>query len=203
MRAAAAALVAVCLVAACDRAPRVEAIPRGETVVALGDSLTYGTGASAEAGYPAALSARTGWKVVNAGVPGETAAQGCARMPDLLAQHRPRLVLVLLGGNDFLRRLPESGVRAALARCVGAARSAGVQAVLLTVPKIGWTGLASADLYEEVGSQLGAPVVDSGLARLLGDRGMRSDRIHLNDEGYRVLAGNVADGLARLGLLAR
>ena len=106
--AALAAVLALAL-AGCGERPRHAVVPAGATVVALGDSLTYGTGAESASSYPSVLAALTAWNVVNAGVPGETAAQGCDRLPGLIAEHRPALVLVLLGGNDFLRRRPDAG----------------------------------------------------------------------------------------------
>lgn len=172
-------------------------------MLALGDSLTYGTGATHEESYPAVLAKMTGWNVVNAGVPGETAGQGCARMADLLAEHRPRLVLVLLGGNDFLRRLPEQGVRDALARCKADAASADVAIVLVPVPRLGATGLANASLYDEFARAADVPLVDAGLSDLLARPSLRADYVHLNAAGYRALAERVASGLADQGYWSR
>ena len=62
--------------------------------MALGDSLTQGVGASAATAYPAVLAERTGWKVVNAGVSGETSSQIAARLPELLKMHQPALVIL-------------------------------------------------------------------------------------------------------------
>ena len=169
--------------------------------MALGDSLTYGTGASPAASWPALLAQRSGWQVENAGVPGETAAQACERLPDLVATHRPALVLVLVGGNDFLRRLPEAGVRDALAACVANARAASVPIVLLPVPRLGLSGLANAPLYAETATSLGVPLVDAGLAEMLGKPAMRADSVHLNAAGYRAMAERIGAGLAALGFL--
>lgn len=198
----AASVGALAVLCACNRAPHADAVPAEATVVALGDSLTYGTGATPETGYPAALATITGWNVVNAGVPGETAGQGCARLPTLLDEHRPHLVLVLLGGNDFLSRMPEHGIREALVHCVAAARNARALVVLLTVPRFGIAGLSNAPLYKEVGEALSVPVLESGLADLLARPALRADRVHLNAEGYRALASNIASGLRNAGLLA-
>ena len=93
-------------IAGCGRkqAARAQLVPAGSTVLALGDSLTYGTGASPETAYPTVLAELSGWNVVNAGVSGNTSAQALERLPGLLAEHQPKLVIVSIGGNDFLRR---------------------------------------------------------------------------------------------------
>ena len=68
-------------------------------------------------------------------MPGDTSAQALARLPALLAEHQPALVIVSLGGNDFLRRLPEADTLANLRRTVTAARDAGAQVLLVAVPR--------------------------------------------------------------------
>ena len=179
------------------------ALPPASSVVALGDSLTYGTGASVETSYPSVLAQLSGWNVVNAGVPGETAAEGCARLPALVDAHRPRLVLVLLGGNDFLRRLPEDGIRDALGRCIATARARDTPIVLIPVPRYGFGGLANAEVYTTVAREHEVPLVEGDLAGLFGRVDMRADRVHLNEKGYRTMATTISDGLRKRGLLAR
>jgi acyl-CoA thioesterase I len=187
----------------CKDKPRYAALPPGTTVLALGDSLTYGIGASQESSYPALLALASGWEVVNAGVPGATAAQGCARLPTLIEEHRPQLVLVLLGGNDFLHRMPERGVRNALRYCVDSARSSKVAIALIAVPRFSPGELANAPLYEEAGREWDVPIVESGLASLLGRSAMRADPIHLNAAGYREMAMTIAESLRSAGWLTR
>ena len=187
----------------CKARPHHAALPRGATVIALGDSLTYGTGATQDTSYPALLAQMSGWEVVNAGVPGDTTEQGCARLPALIEEHRPSLVLVLLGGNDFLRRMPERGVSDALRRCVDAARSGNASVALIPVPRFGAGGLANAPLYEEASRALNVPVVESGLASLLARSATRADPVHLNATGYREMALTLAEGLRAQGWLGR
>ena len=189
--------------AGCGDRARVAALPPGATVVALGDSLTYGTGATPDTSYPAFLAAATRWNVVNAGVPGDTAEAGCARLPPLVDEHRPALVLVVLGGNDILRQRGARALKDGLAACVRAAAAAGAPLVLLAVPTFGVTGFTDAAIVEDFAKDAKVPSLSPGLGKLLRDDAMRSDAIHLNAAGYRALAANVADELRRLGYVGR
>jgi acyl-CoA thioesterase I len=201
-------LSATAALPACGKRPpaKARALPAGSVVLALGDSITHGTGAAAEAAYPAQLARLTGWNVINGGVPGDTSAQGLARLPALLAEHRPALVIVSLGGNDFLRRLPEGETEANLRGSVVLAREAGAQVVLVAVPRptlaaaIG-AGLSDHPLYERVASGLALPLHAGGWARVLGDDKLKSDQIHANAEGYRVFVEGLMTTLRASGLL--
>jgi acyl-CoA thioesterase-1 len=191
-------LAAALTAAGCGRKPPSGApLPRDSVVLALGDSITHGTGADAAAAYPAQLAALTGWRVVNGGVPGDTAAQALERLPALLAEHRPALVIVSLGGNDFLRRIASADTEAALRQVVTLAREAGARVLLVAVPQpsIGaalGTGLSDHPLYERLADELALPLHAGGWSRVLGDASLKSDQIHANAEGYRVFAEGLA-----------
>ena len=101
-------LTAALLTACGKKAPKHSALPRGSAVLALGDSLTYGYGANPTESYPARLAELTGWAITNGGVSGDTSAQALARLPELLREHTPHLVIISIGGNAFLRRQPEN-----------------------------------------------------------------------------------------------
>jgi len=90
-------MLAIGLLAACGKQAKEEAIPSGSTVLALGDSLTAGAGVSPEQAWPDQLAGRTGWTVVNGGVNGNTSADALNRLPALLDEHEPVLVLESLG----------------------------------------------------------------------------------------------------------
>jgi acyl-CoA thioesterase-1 len=192
-------LAALALAAAgCGRKkPTARALPRDSVVLALGDSITHGTGAEPAAAYPAQLAALTGWRVVNGGVPGDTAAQALERLPALLAEHRPALVIVSLGGNDFLRRVAPAETDTALRSVVARTREAGAQVLLVAVPQPSLTaaigaGLSDHPLYARLADELALPLHAGGWARVLGDAQLRSDQIHANAEGYRVFAEGLA-----------
>jgi lysophospholipase L1-like esterase len=199
---------AAALLAACGRKPpRGRAVAPGSTVLALGDSLTYGTGATPETAYPAVLAAATGWDVVNAGIPGHTAAQALERLPGLLEQHRPALVLLSIGGNDFLRRQPEDAARAAIVRICEQALAAGAQVMLIAVPRPSlaarFTGsLDDHPMYQAIAEQLKLPLHARGWADVLQDDGLRADAIHANAAGYRRFAEGLQAAARRAGLLS-
>jgi acyl-CoA thioesterase-1 len=191
------------LLIGCNDAPRNAVLPRGSTVLALGDSLTFGTGATPEASYPSILAEASGWDVVNAGIPGDTAAEGCARLPGLIEEHRPKLVLVLLGGNDFLGRMPERSVVDALERCVESARASHAAVALIVVPRFGASGISDAPLYAAAGKAWNVAVLDAGLSALLAQRAMRADAVHLNAIGYREMALTLIHQLREHGWLSQ
>lgn len=178
---------------ACSRGPTGQPIPAGATVLALGDSITHGTGAGAGQDWPAHLAALTGWRIVNAGIPGDTAERARDRLGPLLAEHSPALVIVELGGNDFLRRRSPAAVKEDLRAMLRESREAGAQVVLMAVPAPSMLGaLASnhsdAPLYAELAEEEGVPLVPDLISDVLSDADLRADAIHPNAAGYRVMA---------------
>ena len=203
----AAALLGTAL-AGCGRSQgKAQPVPAGSTVLALGDSLTYGTGASAEASYPTVLAELTGLNVVNAGVPGDTSAQALARLPALLAEHRPKLVIVSIGGNDFLRKLPESDTRANVHAACKLALESGAQVLLVAVPRATVAAalgqMTDHALYAEVAKDLNIPLQREGWGEVLAQAELRSDQVHANAKGYAQFARSVQGTAAAAGLLPR
>jgi acyl-CoA thioesterase-1 len=116
--------------------PLAAAEPR--PLLVLGDSLSAAYGIAPQDGWAALLAERLKSskpirKVVNASISGETTAGGLARLPALLAEHKPALVIVELGANDGLRGLPLAQARANLAGALGAIRNAGARALLIGI----------------------------------------------------------------------
>ena len=165
----------------------------GRTIVCLGDSITAGVGSGPGEAYPELLAVRLGTEVVNAGVSGETAAEGLARVDQVLAED-PWLVIVELGGNDILRQVPpeqtEQALRAILDRLVAA------RVVPVLVELDAPFGGRYLEIYERLGDEYHVPVVEDAISRILGDRSLKSDTVHPNAEGQKVLAEAIADEIA-------
>ncbi len=179
---------------ACSREPpRLAPLDPGAVIVAFGDSLTRGNGAGPAESYPAVLERLVGRTVVNAGVPGETTAEGLRRLPRVLAEHRPALVILCEGGNDFLRGADRAGVARNLRAMLEAIRASGAQAVLVAVPRPGLM-VPVPDLFENLAGDLGIPCDTATLRQVLTNPALKSDPIHPNAAGYR----KIAESLARL-----
>lgn len=183
---------AILALAACGkRRNRSQALPKGSAVLALGDSLTYGYGAAPTAAYPVQLATLTGWKVINGGVSGDTTADALARLPELMRQH-PKLVIISIGGNDFLRKLPESTTRANIGKIIQTVQAANIPAVLVAIPHftVGalFGKLSDHPLYQEIAEQYRTPLLSGAWSEILGDKDLKSDQIHANAEGYRKFA---------------
>nr|WP_298107656.1 arylesterase [uncultured Pseudomonas sp.] len=106
------------------------------TVLVLGDSISAAFGLDTRQGWVALLEKRlaeqgSSHRVVNASITGDTSAGGAARLPRLLAEHRPDWVILGLGGNDGLRGLPPAQLQQNLAAMIDKAQASGAQVVLL------------------------------------------------------------------------
>lgn len=184
----------------CQRTPPLPPLPAGGAVLAYGDSITFGTGAGEGESYPAQLEKIIGRRVVNAGVPGEVSAEGLRRFAETLDREKPALVILCHGGNDLLRKLDRSSLAENLRGMLRLARDRGVPAVLVAVPSPDLS-LTPPGLYGEVASEFGVPVDGKSLGKILGKGPLKSDYIHPNAAGYRLLAENLAGLLKRSGAL--
>jgi len=174
---------------------------RTQSVLVLGDSISAAYGMSLEQGWVALLEQQLGqrdppWQVVNASISGETTGGGLRRLPALLEQHQPALVIIELGGNDGLRGYPLDALRDNLQQLVSLSQTAGAEVILVPMeipPNYGSRYTAGfRDSFVEI-----ARATDSTLAPFLLEGVatdptlMQADGIHPAVEAQPILLHNI------------
>lgn len=199
---------AVALLSACGSKEKMDVIPAGSRVLALGDSLTEGVGVRSEEAWPVLLGEKTGWDVANGGVSGDTSEAALRRLPGLLERHDPVLVLVTLGGNDMLRRIPQQQTVANLDKIIALVREHGAQPLLLATPKPSVAGavfqnLSDPDFYREIAEARQVPLIENAMSDVLSDPQLKIDQLHPNAAGHALFTEKLLEELKRSGLLIR
>lgn len=187
---------------ACQKQNNYQRLPKDSLVVALGDSLTFGYGASKNNDYPSILAQKTGWRIVNAGVNGDTTADVLKRLPDVLSQN-PKLVLLSIGGNDVLKRVPKNTTENNLMAIIRKIQQQNIDVVLIAEPHLSMSnflGKASDNpVYKKVAKASDVPLLSDAWSKILSDETLKSDQIHANDLGYQKFAQFLYDYLDKIG----
>lgn len=181
--------------------PQIKPLPEDALVLAFGDSLTFGTGASPEHSYPAVLEGLIARSVVGSGVPGEVTARGLKRLRAELDRQHPNLLILCHGGNDMLRRMSRKKAAANLRQMIRMARKRQIDVVLVGVPSPGLIMSEGAQFYERIAEEFALPYEGRVLAEILSSKALKSDMVHPNARGYRKLAAAVAGLLHASGAI--
>lgn len=170
---------------------------RGSEIIAFGDSLTAGYGAASGEDYPARLAGRTGIAIVNAGLSGDTTASAMSRVDGDVLSKSPRILIVGLGGNDYLQGVPIASTETNLRSIVLKFQGAGAMVVLLgfTFPSFNANYEA---MYDRVAREEKCLLIPQVLKGILNNPSLKSDEIHPNGGGYDLMAQRVAGPLQGL-----
>jgi len=163
----------------------------GDSIVCFGDSLTEGVGAQGGSDYPAILSQKVAWHVINAGVSGDTAQDANRRIEEDVLAHDPRMVIVMLGANDYLRKIPLEKTFANIDTIVAKIQDHGAIVVLVTA-RLGILKDNYTKQFKKIAQRRGALFVPNIMKGILTDPKLKYDRIHPNAEGYRLIAERIA-----------
>ena len=178
--------------------PALSQLPDNAVILAFGDSLTSGVGAPPGSSYPEVLETLIHRKVIKSGISGEVTGEGVVRLPGELSVHKPKLVLLCMGGNDILRKMDLEKTSNNIRQMVQMIRDSGAEVVLIGVPKPGLV-LSIAPFYKKISKDTGVPLEGLLLADILADNKLKADAIHPNAEGYRLLAQGIAAFLRKAG----
>lgn len=169
----------------------------GTTIVAFGDSLVEGVGATPGNDFVPILSKKLGVPIINAGRSGDTTDSALARIESDVIAKNPKIVIVLLGGNDILNQTPKETMFKNLTAIIDAIQTRGAAVIL-----IGIRGGLFYDAYhkdfKELAKQKGAFYVADALKGVLGNPELMSDTIHPNDTGYAMLASRIEPVLRKI-----
>jgi len=181
------------------------------TLLVVGDSLSAEYGLKRGTGWVALLDKRLrdegkSITVVNASISGDTTSGGLSRLPPLLTQHKPQMVLIELGGNDALRGLPLKTSQDNLESMVKAAQNQGAKVLLLGMqvpPNYGPQYAAEfSAMYAEVAKRHKVGLVPFFLKGVAdadnADSLFQSDRIHPVEAAHPIMLGNVWPALRKL-----
>lgn len=179
-----------------------------DTLLILGDSLSAGYRLPVAQAWPTLLANQ--WQqqpgaptVINASISGDTAAQGLARLPTLLAQHKPRWVLIELGANDGLRGFPAQDVQRDLGKIITLVQQAGARPLLMQIripPNYGrrYTEAFSA-IYPQLAKRFNIPLVPFYMEQVaIKAEWMQDDGLHPNRDAQPFIATWMAERLKPL-----
>ncbi len=167
--------------------------PHPGPIVAFGDSLVAGLGATEGHDFVSMLSARINEPIQNFGVPNDTTAMGLSRLDEVVAVH-PRIAIVLLGGNDYLRRVPKDETFKNVRTIIEGLQSDGTLVVLLGI-RGGLLVDNFASDFKKLASDTKSVYVSDVLHNLLGNKQYMFDEVHPNDQGYAIIAERVYNAM--------
>ncbi len=162
-------------------------LPQNGTILAFGDSLTIGKGVDISDSYPGILAELSGRKVINAGITGEETSEGLLRLPIILKDTKPDLIILLEGGNDILRDRDLTLIKNNLSKMIELAHNLDISIILVGVPD---KNLAanSAGIYRELSEKYNLVLEENIIKTLLINPEYKYDDHHFNEKGYRLLA---------------
>ena len=168
----------------------------GTAIIAFGDSLVAGNGTSGRGDFVSVLSTRLGVPIINAGRSGDTTGAALNRLQDDVLARDPRVVIVLLGGNDLLRGVPQAQRLANITQIVERIRGAGAAVILvgLTDTLINPFGASLEDLADRTDATFVPGILDG----VLGRQDLMADGIHPNNAGHRLMADRIEPALREL-----
>ena len=163
---------------------------QGKNIICFGDSITSGEGASPGKDYPTILAQNLSWPVINAGSPGDTTQNALNRLTSDVLDKDPLLVIVILGGNDFLMKIPMEETFNNLDRIVKIIQEKGA-IVALGEMRAGIIMRRYSSGYRRIAKRYRCLLIPDLLEGIIDNPNLKDDYIHPNDAGYKALASKI------------
>ncbi|MBU1927938.1 arylesterase [bacterium] len=165
------------------------------TILAFGDSITYGFGVSKYESYPSILEKLTKRRVINAGINGDTSEDALQRFPNILKNNSIQMMILCIGGNDLLQKVPLRTMKENIIKIIQMAKEKNIEVVLIAVPDFSILGLSPLALYEDIAEEERVYLIKGLLSEVLSSQRLKSDYIHPNTSGYRYMAETIYTNL--------
>ncbi|KPK98920.1 MAG: hypothetical protein AMJ95_02125 [Omnitrophica WOR_2 bacterium SM23_72] len=163
---------------------------KGENIICFGDSLTFGYGVNPGEDYPTNLAKLLRKPVINAGVDGDTTTTALGRLQADVLDKNPRLVILEFGGNDFLKRVPQEETIRNLSKMVDLVQGRGAMVAIVDIS----AGIFFSEyrkMYKKLAEEAGCIFVPRILSGIITNPSMKSDFLHPNADGYKIIAYRV------------
>ena len=170
----------------------IDSVDSNSIIVAIGDSLTCGYGVNPEYSYPSVLAKLLSVSVQNFGLNGENTSEGLRRLPSILEQTRPDLILLCYGGNDRLQKQPLENTQKNIESMIRLIQAQNCDIILIAVPQPDLS-LSVPDLYETLAHKYSLSLENNVMRDVLRKASLKSDTIHPNAAGYEMIAQRIHD----------
>jgi acyl-CoA thioesterase-1 len=162
----------------------------GKNIICFGDSITFGYGAGAGEDFPSALAKLTDIPVINAGIDGDTSIEALKRLKADVLDRDPLLVVIEFGGNDFLRKIPKEETLNNIKEMISEIQGQGAIVAIVDI-SAGMFLSEYRKAFTSLAQETGAIFVRSILSGIITNPSMKSDFIHPNADGYRMIAQRI------------
>lgn len=166
----------------------------GKNIICFGDSITFGYGVEPGEDYPSALGRLLGIPVINAGIDGDTSTEALKRLDSDVLTRDPLLVIIEFGGNDFLRKIPREDTVSNIREMVDKVQGKGAIVALVDIS----AGMFMRDYrlaFSKIAREKGVIFIASILNGIITNPSMKSDFLHPNTSGYKLIARRVYDSI--------
>ncbi len=186
--------IALIFSAGCGRSNVLNLESRGENIICFGDSITRGLGVEVGESYPAYLAKMTNYPVINAGISSELSAEGLKRLSgDVLARH-PLLVIIEFGGNDYMSPTTLGETIKNIEKMIKLIQAGGAMVAVVDISNIMFMGEYRQEL-ERLSKKYQAIFIPRVLEDIVTNEKLKSDSIHPNAKGYKIIAYRVYRGI--------
>ena len=169
---------------------------RGANIICFGDSITFGYGANPGEDYPTALRKMVKLPVINAGVDGDTTFAALERLENDVLLKNPRLVIVEFCGNDFLKKIPKEDTVRNLKAIISRIQDKGAMVALVDI-SAGMFFSEYRAAFKKLANQKKVIFIPEVLNKIITNPAMKSDFLHPNARGYKIVASRVYNAISR------